>query len=193
MHMDAWWLAPHHGQLLLQFLLNEMDRDLPSCLWALRHVFRRGIDWFQKWCRSFCTRYSLAFGPFTACTCGWMKRLHYCDYFMNQMHWELHPCLRAASLPAGMSAWIQERSGLVPTASVLSFGVENVFWSISRCIMAANNETSSTIATPHEGDELQPSFLFAGTSAGILKRPWCLLNGGNGGMVLILCNDTALL
>ena len=33
---------------LLQFLLNKIDRDLPSCLQVLRHVYRRGLDWFQQ-------------------------------------------------------------------------------------------------------------------------------------------------
>ena len=38
--------------------------------------------------------------------------------------------LEAQSLFAGTSACILKRSGLVPTALVFSFGVENVFWSI---------------------------------------------------------------
>ena len=29
---------------VLQFLMNSKDRELPSCLWVLRHVNRRGIE-----------------------------------------------------------------------------------------------------------------------------------------------------
>ena len=38
--------------------------------------------------------------------------------------------LRAPSLLAGTSACILKRSGLVPTVSVISFGVSNLFWCI---------------------------------------------------------------
>ena len=30
------------------YLMNKMDHDLPSCLRVLRHVYRRGLDWFQQ-------------------------------------------------------------------------------------------------------------------------------------------------
>jgi hypothetical protein len=54
------------GMALLQFLMNEMDCDLPSCLQVLRHVYRRGLDWFQQhW--SFCLGLAMCFGPFGTC------------------------------------------------------------------------------------------------------------------------------
>ena len=77
LHMDA------HGwtkrTALLQFLMNEMDCDLPSCLRVLRHVYRRGLDWFQQ-CRSFRLGYSCVLVHFVA----WMRTAGrngqlYCD------------------------------------------------------------------------------------------------------------------
>jgi hypothetical protein len=55
------------------FLMNKMDRDLPSCLRALRHVYRRGLDWFQQ-CQSFGLGYSSVLVHFVAYTHGWTKR-----------------------------------------------------------------------------------------------------------------------
>ena len=49
---------------VLQFLMNSKDRELPSCLWVLRHVNRRGIDWFQRPPWSFRLGLAMCFGPF---------------------------------------------------------------------------------------------------------------------------------
>jgi hypothetical protein len=58
--MHGWWTK---RTALLQFLLNKMDRDLPSCLQVLQHVYRRGLVWFQQhW--SFCLGLAMCSGPF---------------------------------------------------------------------------------------------------------------------------------
>ena len=50
---------------VLQFLMNSKDRELPSCLWVLRHVNRRGIDWLQRPPWSFRLGLAMCFGgPF---------------------------------------------------------------------------------------------------------------------------------
>ena len=63
----CWWLGK--TQDVLQFHINEMDRDLPSCLQALRHVYRRGLDWFQQ-SRSFRFGLTMCFGSF------WLQDAH---------------------------------------------------------------------------------------------------------------------
>ena len=49
----------------LQFLINKMDFQLPSCLWVHWHVYRSGLDGLQQ-CQSF--RFS--------CACVWT--IHVC-------------------------------------------------------------------------------------------------------------------
>ena len=46
-HMEAHsWMK--QTALLGYLMNNETDRDLPSCLQALWHVYRRGLDWSQQ-------------------------------------------------------------------------------------------------------------------------------------------------
>ena len=73
------------------------------------------------------------------------------------------------SLFAGTLACILKRSGLVPTALVLSFGLlicvgPFVTW------MRTLDETEGFIGIPHERDGLGAPSLFASTSACIQKR-----------------------
>jgi hypothetical protein len=85
-------------QALLRFLMNKMDRDLPSCLRALWHVYRRGLDWFQQpW--SFRSGLTMCFGLYCACCWlhGWTKLTALLLGFllMNKMDRDLPSCLRA--------------------------------------------------------------------------------------------------
>ena len=72
-HCVAWMRTAGRNADILQFLLNKMDRDLPSCLQVIRHVYRRGLDWFQQ-CRSFRLGSKMYFGPFGTFTHGWTEQ-----------------------------------------------------------------------------------------------------------------------
>jgi hypothetical protein len=45
-------IAGRNGKAQMYYLMNKMDRGLPSCLRVLRHVYKRGLDWFQQYTRS---------------------------------------------------------------------------------------------------------------------------------------------
>ena len=77
--------------------------------------------------------------------------------------------LEAPSLLAGTSACIQKRSGLVPTASVISFGLLICFGPFCRRRHGWMKRTALYVR-PHGQDGSRPSFLFAGTLACIQKR-----------------------
>jgi hypothetical protein len=74
--------------------MNEMDRDLPSCLRALRHVYRRGPDWFQA-CHSLGLRSSSVLVHFVQWPHDWTKWPALFQFLMNEMDRDLLSCLRA--------------------------------------------------------------------------------------------------
>ena len=92
--------------------------------------------------------------------------------------------LKAQSLFAGTSACKLKRSWLVPAVLVVPLGLVHCICSILR-MHALLVKTEGFIAIPHEHDWLRPSSLFAGTSACIQKRSWCLWTGGNRQLGLI--------
>jgi hypothetical protein len=78
---------------------------------------------------------------------------------------------RPSFLLASTSACIQKRSGLVPTVSVLSFGLLMCFGPICCIHTRLDDEMDSVSGIPHERDGLRASFLFATTSACTEKWP----------------------
>jgi hypothetical protein len=115
----AWWRR--NRLLYCNSSLNENDRDLPSCLQALQHVYRRGLDWFQQsW--SFCLGYS---SVLIHCV-SWMRTAGRNAGYIAVPH--QRDGSRPSLLFAGTSACIKKRSQLVPTAVlVLSFGLAMSF------------------------------------------------------------------
>ena len=82
---DSFIAIPHEQRL---------DWKLPPCLRVLRHVYRRGLDWFQQ-CQSFRLGYSSVLVHFVAYTHGWIKWTTLCKT-AAWTRWipSIHPCLR---------------------------------------------------------------------------------------------------
>ena len=101
----------------------------------------------------------MCFGPGDT----WMRTLDETDsYFAIPLEQDgLQPSL----LFAGTLACIQKRSGLVPTVSVLWFGLPMCFGSFHALTHAGLDAADGFIAIHHEGEGAPPSFLFASTSA----------------------------
>jgi hypothetical protein len=74
-------------------LLNKIDRDFPSCLQVLRHVYRRGLDWFQQ-CKSFRLGLKLSLLHLPHGRALWTKRTALLQFLLNKMDRDLPSCLQ---------------------------------------------------------------------------------------------------
>ena len=162
--------------------MNEMDRDLPSCLQVLRHVYRRGLDWFQQVSVfSFGVEKCVLVQVTHGCAL-WTKWTAILQFLLNKMDCNLPSCLRVL--------WHVYRRGLDWFQQCQSFGwfgLPVYFGSFHALTHAGLDAADGFIAIHHEREGARPSFLFASTSAWIEKRPWWLWIGGNGCMDLIFC------
>ena len=102
------WLV--HGRMkwtaLLGYLMDKMDCEIPPCLQVLRHVYRRGLDWFQQ-CESFRLGCSFVL-VYTAHAAGCVavRNLQLCwDSSLNENDRDHPSCLQAL--------WHVYRRGLV--------------------------------------------------------------------------------